>query len=592
MTNTDTQLTWDLSHLYQSMDDPAIEADFTKLQDHARELQKYRGTIATLTSEEMLKLIETSEEFSIISHKIGLYASLLESTHVGDPDVTRFRKKIDERMVSLAKETLFIHVEQARMPESTWQKHLNAPVLAPYHQSLLHAYRDAKHVLSEAEEKILTEKSQTSWNALSHLYDITTDTLEFDWDGNKITKEELLAKFSDPDPRVRKQTATVLAQGLEINMKTTPAIFNSLVQDKAISDNLRGYTYPEEDRYTSEDVEKETVEALIHAVNNRSDLVGRYYAIKRQLFNADKLYWWDRYAPLPEVAAKISIEEGRDMVCKAFHDFSSVTGEIADRMIATRHIDWLPGKTKRGGAFCAYGTQDGDPYVLLNYTEKPNDAMTLAHELGHAIHDVLARDNNRHFQAFPPLATAEIASVFSESLLFDRLLANPNLSDQDRISLLMGFIEDTFATVYRQVRMFQFEQAVHTKRHEEGELSKEQIDDLWHETMKVPFDSELVYTDEHKPTWMYVSHVFHSPFYVFSYAFAQLCVMAIYQRYKEEGEKFVPTYLELLKVGGSKSPKDTLAIAGFDISKPEFWQKGLDAIEDYINQLEKLTASK
>ncbi|HEY1074147.1 MAG TPA: M3 family oligoendopeptidase [Patescibacteria group bacterium] len=585
MTQQSITPTWNLNDLYSGMDDPKIEEDFSAAEALVRELQDYRGKIATLNPSEMLTLIKSQEALALKSNRLGVYASLLSATNVEVPEVTRFEKQLDARMIQLGKETIFIEVEMAQLPEPKWQEFLNAPELNAYKKTLEDTYREAKHTLSEPEEKILAEKSQTSSQALLHLFSITTDTLMVDWNGEKKPLEEISPYLRDPDKAIRKQAVFAIHAALNTNSKTTPAVFNALIQDKEISDRLRNYDYPEERRFNSDDVEKDTVYALIEAVNKSSHLVERYYTLKKKILGEDTLHWWDRYAPLPKPKKEISPEEGKEMVLAAFEEFSPQVREIANGMFEKAHIDWFPSNKKRGGAFCQFGTPESYPYVLLNYTNDVNDVMTLAHELGHAVHDVLVKDTNVFFQMHPSLALAEIASTFSELLLFDKLLAG-DLTKEDKIALLMGQIEDNFATVHRQIAMFQFEQAVHTKRRTDGELSKDQIDDLWHEIIKKPFGDSLVWTDEHKNFWMYIPHVFNWPFYVYSYAFAQLCTLAIYKTYKEKGSEMVENYLDILRRGGSMAPKDNLALAGFDVSTPDFWQNGLKMIEDYIAQLE------
>ncbi len=586
--NTQTSSTnWQLNDLFTGMDDAAINQAFTEADRLIETLKTYRGKIISLNSEALLELITTWEQVHRIYHRIDLFASLLESTSIGVAEVTRFRKNIDEQLVEKGKEIIFIEVELAQIPEVQWQKHLTANELKGYKQFLQEQYEASKHVLSEPEEKILADKSQTSWQALTHLFDITTDTLECNWDGTSVTLEELLTKFHSADGAERKKAAEVLHASLAKNDKTTPAIYNSLVQDKSIGDRLRKYDFPEQSRFMHDAVDKPTVEAMATAVEQSFDLVTRYYELKKKILKTDTLYWYDRYAPLPETKAKIGMHEAKTMVEHAYRDFSPAMADIVQNMYDKEHIDWLPQKTKRGGAFCAFGDTNIYPYVLLNHTDSPRDVMTLAHELGHAIHDVLAGQNNVFLEIHPSLALAEIASVFGETLLFEKLVADPKINKDDKLTLLMAHIEGTFATVFRQTTMFRFEQKVHELRRKEGELSKEEIDTLWHETMQAPFEKALTYTDEHKNTWMYVSHIFEMPFYVYSYSFAQLCVLALYKQYKEQGSAFVPTYLEILKAGGSLSPKENLARAGLNISQPEFWKGGLAVIDEFIKQLEK-----
>jgi len=581
------QMAWNLTDLYQNPNDPQIEKDFAASDELITRLKTYRDKIASLSPPEVFELIHTWEDLAFTFHKIELFAGLLESTNVNVPDVTRFVKKIEERMVAKGQETIFIHVEFAHVIEPTWKAWLKSPDLAPYANFLQQLHEQAKHTLTEPEEKILAEKSQTSSQALAHLYEVTTDTLSFAWDDQTITLEELMTKFYSADAAVRKQAAHVLHEGLRANDKTTPSLYNALVQDKSINDRLRKFHFPEAERFNHDEVEKPTVEAMLTAVRQAQPLITSYYTLKKQILNTDTLYWWDRYAPLPETKTSFTIDQAKQMVHGAYHEFSPDMAQIVENMYIKQHVDWLPSKTKRGGAFCAMSGKSIYPYVLMNYTTTPRDTMTLAHELGHAIHDVLAQDKNTFLQTHPSLALAEIASTFGEFLLFEKLVSSDTIQPQDRIALIMSFLEDTFSTIFRQATMFEFEQKVHTKRHQEGELSKDEIDTLWHKTMSKPFSESLLYTDEHKNTWMYVGHIIRSPFYVYSYAFAKLCVLSLVMQYKEKGQSFVPVYLKLLQSGGSLSPKDNLAQAGLDITDVAFWQQGLAVINDYIEALKK-----
>ncbi len=581
--------TWNLADLYASPDDPQLQTDLKTSDILLEQLATYRSTLATLSSTDLLALIIIWEKLAFSFHKIGLYAHLLESTHLGEPEITRFSKKIDETLIKKGKEIIFLEVELSQLSEEQWQSHLNAPVLQPYRTFLHDLYLEAKHTLSEPEEKILAEKSQTSGMALTHLFKITTSTLTFPWEDKQLTTDEMITKLHDPNPEIRKKVAFVLHEGLQTNARTTPTIYNALVQDKAISDTLRHYDYPEERRFQNDSVDQTTVTALLTAIEQKSSLLERYYTLKKDILGLDTVYWWDRYAPLPKPKKHIAINEAKVIIDTTFRAFSPQVADIAQTMIQKAHIDWMPSPTKQGGAFCAMTGGTIYPYVLLNYTNELNDVMTLAHELGHAVHDVLAQQDNVFLQSHASLALAEIASTFAESLVFDQLLTQlPNREDQ--IALLMSAVEDNISTVFRQASMFRFEQQIHALRKEKGELSKEEIDDLWDTIMTKPYGSSVIFTPEHKNFWMYIPHIINTPFYVYSYAFAQLCTLALVQEYKTHGQVFVPTYLNILKAGGSLSPKDNLAQAGLDIAKPDFWHKGLTVVEQYIDQLEKLVA--
>lgn len=582
-----TTTSWNLDELYSGIEDPKLQEDFDAASTTIDSLASYRDTLANLTVKEFAGFLTTWESLGEQLYAIGLYADLLESTHIGDAEVTRFQKSTEERLIQMGKRLIFIDVEMAHFTTEKWNELLQASELKTYRHFLQRTADQAKHTLSEPEEAILAEKSQTSSSAMAHLFSVVTNTLEIQWGNTIITLDQALTYLRDPDGETRKKAALTIHHSLNTNGKVTPIAYNTLVHDKSIHDRLRHFDYPEQARYDADDVTKQSVETMVSAVRGSDHLVQRYYTIKKQILGLDKLHWWDRYAPLPQPKTKIEMDEAKRIVFGAFHDFSPEFAHIAQTMEEKQHIDWLPSPTKRGGAFCAFGGTKLHPYVLLNYTNDLRDVMTLAHELGHAIHDVYAQKHNPFLLTHPSLALAEIASTFGESLVFDALMAR-EIDSQEKIALLMSTIEDAFSTIHRQVTMFQFEQKAHTLRKTAGELSREQLNKLWHETIREPFGDTVTFTDEHKNFWMYIPHIINTPFYVYSYAFAQLCTYALIQKAKEDGASFVDTYTNILKAGGSDSPEAILKKAGLDTTEPEFWQTGLKLIDDYISQLQKL----
>lgn len=586
------QTSWDLSELYQSVNDPAIEADFSRCDTLVKKIETYRGKVATLSSVKLVTLIHAIEELYQTLHKLTIYSSLLASTNSGVDRVTKFCKMIDDRSTQTLKKILFVSVEKRQINRQQWQKHFQSRKLSDYRLTLEHWQREAGHTLEENEEKILAEKSQTSWQTLNHLFDVTTDTLEVIFEDKPITISQCTTLLRDPDPKIRQTAAIALHTALKANNKTTHPIYNALIHDKAISDKLRHYQFSEESRFDEDDVDLETVNAMVKVVES-SPLVSDYYHLKKKLLGLDTLMWWDRYAPLPKPTTAFSIPEAVELVLDAFNQFSPQFKQIAQTIINAKHIDWLPSPTKRGGAFCCYGTKDKYPYILLNFSGTFDDVNTLAHELGHGIHDTLAGRSNNWLNVWPSLAIAEIASTFAEELLVEKLMGSPDLSQEDKKSLLSGRIESRIATIHRQVSMFQFERMAHAKRAQEGELSKDDFDNLWHTTIKRPFGNSLKWTEEHNNYWMYIPHIIHTPYYVYSYAFAQLCTLTLVQTYKQTDDKsaFVTSYTNLLKAGGSLTPKANLLGAGLDITKPEFWLRGLKVIENDVNELKKLVES-
>ncbi len=579
-----TATEWDLGHLFADPNDPKLTAAWREADGIIRRLTKRRGRLAQLTPAQFAVVIQDWETVAVIFHRLGLFASLWESTRIGDPVATRFDKAVTERLVANGQKIIFLEVELAKLPPVKWQEYQAAPALVGYRQFLRHRRREAEHTLSEPEEKILAEKSQTSWQALSHIFNLTTSTLEFTVRAQKLTLDELLTQLRDPDARVRRRAGLALHRGLETNRRTTPAVYNALILDKTVNDRLRRYDFPEQRRFEADDVEPQTVAAMVQAVTEAYPTVERYYDLKKRILKIKRLHWWDRYAPLPQPKTAIAIEEAKKLVLGAYANFSPELGAIVREMYASNHIDWLPSATKRGGAFCAAAGQNTYPYVLLNYTGDLRDVTTLAHELGHAIHDILAQKNHRFFEFSPSLALAEIASTFGESLVIEHLMAS-DLTALDRRGLLMAKIEDHIATVFRQIAMFQFEQAVHQRRRQNGELSSDELDDLWHDYLRAPFGQSVIFTPEHKNTWMYIPHIIDTPFYVYAYAFAQLSTLALVRQYQRRGAAFAPTYLALLAAGGSLTPQDCLKRAGLNITSRHFWADGLGVIDRYVDEL-------
>jgi oligoendopeptidase F len=363
-------------------------------------------------------------------------------------------------------------------------------------------------------------------------------------------------------------------------------IFNTLVQDKAFDDRRRGYPHPMAARHLANEAQRESVDALLKACVGRYDLVARYYRLKARLLGLDTLADYDRYAPLPGVEGQRSFDEARRIVLDAYRDFSPRMAESAARFFTERWIDAELRPGKRGGAFSASTLPSLHPYVLLNYTGNLRDVMTVAHELGHGVHQSLASVQGL-FEQDTPLTTAETASVFGEMLVFRRLMREER-DPRVRLALLCGKLEDAFATVFRQVAMTRFEQALHAARREEGELPLERVNQLWMEANRPMFGDSVQLSDDYAWWWLYIPHFVHSPFYCYAYAFGELLVLALLRRHDEEGAAFVPRYLALLEAGGSDSPERLLAAMGLDITDPAFWRGGLALLEELLEQAEAL----
>jgi oligoendopeptidase F len=358
-----------------------------------------------------------------------------------------------------------------------------------------------------------------------------------------------------------------------------------VLNDKAIGDRLRKYPTWISSRNLANETSDAAVQALVEAVTGRYDLVARYYRAKRRLLGLDHLYEWDRYAPIDEATRRIAWTDARDMVLSSYHRFSPRAGRIVDDFFARSWIDAPVIDGKEGGAYCAFATPDLHPFVMMNFTGQLNDALTLAHELGHGLHDVLAAERNHVFDYHPPLTLAETASVFGETLTFDAVMAQ----EQDpkvRLSLLCHQVEDAFATIFRQVAMNRFEELVHTERREQGELSVERFGELWADSQAEMLGDSVEVTEGYRSWWSYIPHFIGSPGYVYAYAYGQLLALSVYERYEQLGDEMVPRYLELLSAGGSRSPQELGELVGIDLADPGFWESGLDLVERQLSEAE------
>jgi len=445
-------------------------------------------------------------------------------------------------------------------------------------------------VLSEPEERILGETAVTGRSAFARLFDELMADLKFrvqrDGKEEELGEEEVLSLLYDPDRATRREGARALTESLRAHARPLAFIFNTLIQDKSVDDRLRSYAAPMTARNLANEIDDASVESLLSACTARYPMVARYYRLKARILDLDRLEDYDRYAPISDEAGTCSFDEARRIVLDAYADFSPRMEEIARRFFDARWIDAELRDGKRGGAFCASTLPSLHPYVLLSYTGNHRDVMTVAHELGHGVHQSLAAQQGL-LEQDTPLTTAETASVFAEMLVFRRLMREER-DPAVRLGLLCGKIEDAFATVFRQVAMTRFECLLHAARREEGELPIERINALWMDTNRPMFDDAVHLSEDYAWWWLYIPHFIHSPFYCYAYAFGELLVLALLRRYDEEGEAFVPRYLDLLAAGGSEAPEVLLARMGLDISDSAFWDGGLAVLEDMVAEAEAL----
>ncbi len=587
-----TTLAWDLSDLFHGIEDPRIEESLNDGLARAREFAaKYRGKIdsAELTATTLLEAIREYENLAQDLAKPSNYAALVFSSDTSKFENGAFLQHVQERQTAISLETIFFELELMAAAPAIIERLAADPILQGYRHFIQASRLFREHRLSEPEERIIEEKANTGGRAFERLFEQSVSTIEFKLtvhgEERTLTEPEVLALMRDPDREVRKAAAASFTDGLVRNGMLLTFIFNTLVFDKSIDDRLRRYDYPEQARNTANELDAQTVETVMSTCVERYDLVARYYRTKREILGCDKLMHYDRYAPLFETRQEVGFDEARETVLISFERFSGTISEAAGKFFAGGWIDAEPRKGKRGGAFCMYVTPDLHPYVFLNYLNRKDDIMTLGHELGHGVHAYLSRANS-YVNFSSALPVAELASTFGEILVFGSLVAKSDL--EDKLALYASKIEEIFATIFRQAAMYRFEQELHRARREKGELTTEEIGDMWQRNIQAMFADSVELGEEHRNWWMYVEHFIGSPFYVYAYSFGELLVMALYSMYRREGEAFVPKYLDMLKAGGSCSPQELLARVGIDIKDPEFWRGGMKIVEEMIADFEKL----
>ncbi|WP_412067333.1 M3 family oligoendopeptidase [Rubrivirga sp. IMCC43871] len=579
------EVRWDLADLYAS--DAALAADLALAEADALGLaERYRGRLAELTAAELGEALATLAVVHDRAGKAYTYAFLAWSTDTETPESGARLQRVREAYNRIGQELLFVDVEWARLDPDRATALTDAPELAPYRHYLELKTQARDHVLSEPEERILSEKAVTGWSAWNRFFDETLGAARFDVGGELLPLQQATVKLHDGDRAVRQQAAQAVTDGLDGLQRPLAYVFNTILADKASSDRLRGYDSWIASRNESNEIDDASVDALVEAVTGRYDLVQRFYTLKRTLLGLDTLYDYDRYAPTAEAAAFVPWAEARETVTAAYAGFDPEMGEIVERFFDDRWIDAPAQAGKRGGAFSHGAVPSAHPYILLNYTGQLRDVQTLAHELGHGVHQFLAREQGV-YHADTPLTTAETASVFGEMLTFQRMLAS--LDDPaDRLALLMEKIDDTMATVFRQVTMNRFEARIHAHRRSEGELSPDDFAEHWMATQRAMYGDSVTLTDGYRQWWSYIPHFVHTPGYVYAYAFGELLVLALYARYQSEGPGFPAKYRDLLAAGGSDWPHVLVGRLGIDLRDPGFWDRGLDAVEVLIAEAEAL----
>jgi oligoendopeptidase F len=585
---------WNLSDLYASVDDPRLNQDLETALARAQAFESsYRGKINMGSGPAPSLLLAAMQEIEGLSEQMDkplVYASLLHAAKTDEPRHGALMSRTREARTAINKHLIFFDLEWVQLDEGPARSLIANPILGKYRHYLEHKRAWRPHYLSEPEEKILDEKAMTGRAAFVRLFDETVASISFPLQiggaVQKVPLQEVNAKLYDPDRRVRKSAAEALTSGLKENARLLTYIFNNIVLDHKSDCELRTFASPMGMRHLANEIDDSVVDALMTAAEKYHSSVERYYRLKGKLLGVEHLYDYDRYAPLFADMPACDWRQARQTVLDGYQAFSPEAGKIVSEFFEKSWIDAELRPGKRSGAFSSSAVPSAHPYILMNYTDKLRDVMTLAHELGHGLHQYLSRGVG-YLQCDTPLTTAEMASVFGEMLTFQRLLevySEPRI----RLGLLCSKIEDAFATVFRQVVLTRFEQALHQARRAKGELAPEAVNDLWLNANRPMHGNAVQLTDDYAWWWLYIGHFIHVPFYCYAYAFGELLVLALFQKYKQEGAAFAPRYLKLLASGGSDRPDVLLAKLDVDVTDPRFWELGLRLLDDMVGQAEDL----
>jgi oligoendopeptidase F len=584
---------WNLADLYAGIDAPEVTRDLAKMDSDCVAFETdYKGKLAEHTAREdggkwLAEAVRRYEAIDDHAGRLGSYAGLVHAGDSVDPAISKFYGDVSERLTAASTHLLFFALELNRVDDAVIERAMQTSELGHYRPWIEDLRKDKPYQLEDRVEQLFHEKSQTGYSAFNRLFDQTISSLRFKVSGKELAIEPALNLLQDRDGKKRKASAEALAKTFKANERTFALITNTLAKDKDISDRWRGFADVADSRHLNNRVEREVVDALVASVRAAyPKLSHRYYRLKAGWFGKKKLAHWDRNAPLPFAATgTIAWPEAQDMVLTAYRGFSPRMAEIAERFFTDRWIDAPVRPGKAPGAFSHPTTPSAHPYVLMNYQGKPRDVMTLAHELGHGVHQVLAAKNGA-LMAPTPLTLAETASVFGEMLTFRRLLSQTKNAKQ-RQALLAGKVEDMINTVVRQIAFYSFERAVHTER-KNGELTAERIGQIWLSVQGESLGPAIEIKPGYENFWMYIPHFIHSPFYVYAYAFGDCLVNSLYGAYEHAADGFAERYLAMLAAGGTKHYSELLKPFGLDAKDPKFWDGGLSVISGMIDELEAM----
>ena len=581
---TAVDVAWDLEPLVDGRGAEGVDALLDDAEARAQALASYRGRVGELDAEGLAELMRELATIGELAGRAGSYAGLKFAVDTADPVAGALMARTEERGTAISNEILFVELEWAAVPDEQAEALLADDRLTFCRHYLASARRYRPHLLSEPEERVLADKSLTANSAWVRLFSELTSAITVDLEGASVSLEQGLSQLMSPEREVRRSAADAVTVALAPGLRTRGFVFNTLLVDKSIDDRLRSYPNWLASRNLANEASDESVQALIDAVQSRYDIPQRWYALKARLLGLPKLADYDRMASVASSDEEFGWNEARRLVLDAYSSFSPELASAAERFFDESWIDAPIRPGKRPGAFCAYTVPSQHPYLLLNWTARRRDVLTLAHEMGHGLHAYLAREQGIYHQT-TPLTLAETASVFGETVTFGRLLDATD-DPAARLALLAESLEGQIATVFRQVAMNRFEDRVHTQRREEGELSIEQFNEAWEATQAAMLGDTVEITEGYRTWWSYIPHFMGTPGYVYAYSYGQLLALSVYRAYEERGDEFVPKYLELLAAGGSRSPEELGGIVGLDLADPGFWSGGLAIVAEQLEAAE------
>jgi oligoendopeptidase F len=590
MAATLEDVAWDLDPLVDGDGEAGADRMLTEAQERSQAFaDRFQGKLGSIDGSGLADAVTQLQAIAELVGRAGTYAMLRFATNTAEPANGALLQRVQEQATAVETKLVFFDLEWAELDDARVDELLTADGLdtARHHLRTIRRYRP--HLLTEPEEKLMSEKSVTGRDAWTRLFSELTSAVEVDLDGDKVALDVALAKLMSPDRELRARVQQAVTDALQPTLRTRAFVFNTLMADKTTDDRLRSYPSWISSRNLANEASDESVQALVDAVRGAYDIPQRWYRLKARLLGIDRLKDYDRMASVASADESFEWDEAQRIVLDSFGDFSPVLADTARQFFDEHWIDAPPRPGKRGGAFCSYAVPSIHPYVMLNYTSRRRDVLTLAHELGHGVHASLARPRGI-LEHHTPLTLSETASVFGETLVFRRLLDQASTPDS-RLTLLAEHVEGSIATVFRQVAMNRFEELAHSARRGEGELSIDRLGELWAQSQEEMLADSVEVTDNYRSWWSYVPHFIGTPGYVYAYAYGQLLALSVYGRYLEEGESFVPRYIELLSAGGSRSPEDLGAIAGLDLTDPGFWNRGLELVRDQLDAAEEAASA-